>query len=153
MWLRGMEPTQCHSHNNTVAIYDEDARQYTPELQRCAQKLLTENVGTNHVGNGIAEVLKLAGKQPNKLPSQGTVRNINLQHLVIAQTKIAEDVSGKQHTTLETDESSKYGQKYGAYAMRDASGRPYVLGLRALATKSAKTPCVKRNTRSRPMGY
>ena len=61
-----------------------------------------------------------------------------MQRLVLAQQQIAEELPKDTATTIETDETSKYGHKYGAYAIRDSEGRPYVVGLRDLTTKSAK---------------
>ncbi|XP_041472634.1 uncharacterized protein LOC121421886 [Lytechinus variegatus] len=77
--------------SDTVELYDEDNKEFTPQTQRCVQSLLTENVGINHVGNVIREVLKLVDKKPNRVPSHSTIRNMNLQRLVIAQKQIAEE--------------------------------------------------------------
>ncbi|KAK3096973.1 hypothetical protein FSP39_005288 [Pinctada imbricata] len=51
---------------------------------------------------------------------------------------MAEIIPEKEDTTIETDETSKFGTKFGVYALRDDEGTPYVLGLRELTTKSAK---------------
>ena len=72
------------------------------------------------------------------MPSTSTVREMSVQRLLIAQQQVAEELTSQENTTLETDESSKFGQKYGAYAIRDPTGRPFVVGLRDLTTKSAK---------------
>ncbi|WAR13290.1 hypothetical protein MAR_027470, partial [Mya arenaria] len=40
------------------------------------------------------------------------------------------------NTTLHTDEASKYGSKWGAFATRDSEGNYTLLGLRDMATKS-----------------
>lgn len=124
--------------SDTVELYNKEGREFTFQAQRCVHALLSENVATNRVGNVITEVLKLAGKTADRVPSQTTVRSMNIQRLLIAQKHVAEDLSSKKSTTIETDETSKYGSKYGAFAIRDDEGRPYLVGLRDLATKSAK---------------
>ena len=72
------------------------------------------------------------------LPSQETVRSINIQRLVLAQHQIAEELPTQECTTIETDKTSKFGQKYRAYAIRNTEERAYVVGLRDLVTKSAR---------------
>ena len=83
----------------------------------------------------IKAVLEMADLSANRLPSTTTVNHMNIQRLILSQKQLAEEVSVEKDTTLETDETSKYGQKYGAYALRTKEGRPYVLGLRDLLTK------------------
>ena len=61
-----------------------------------------------------------------------------MQRLVLAQQQIAEELPKDTATTIETDETSKFGHKYRAYAIRHSEGRPYVVGLCDLSTKSVK---------------
>ena len=99
--------------------------------------MLNENIPTNRVSPCIGHVLHFAGIEPNKLPSPTTIRTMNAQRLVLAQKQLQE-FRDKENTTLETDETSKYGSKFGAYALRDETGRAYILGLRDLLTKSGQ---------------
>ena len=50
------------AESNTVELYDEYTKQYTPETERCVQSLLTHNVALNRVGDVITDVLKLVEK-------------------------------------------------------------------------------------------
>ena len=122
----------------TLQLYDEELNRYTTETQLCVHKLLENHVSTTRVGPVIAACLKLAGKTANRLPSATTVNNINIQRLNLSQKQIAEEFSTKENTTIETDETSKFGNKYGVFGLRDSEGTPFVLGLRELTTKSGR---------------
>ena len=63
---------------------------------------------------------------------------MNTQRLLLAQKQLQEEIAPALNTTLETDKTSKYGSKYGAYAVRTEEGRPYVVGLQDLPTKSGE---------------
>ena len=63
---------------------------------------------------------------------------MNIQRLWIARRQLAEEFASKENTTIETDETSKYGMKYGAFAIRDGHERSYLVGLRDMANKSCK---------------
>lgn len=56
----------------------------------------------------------------------------------MSQKQLSEEISKKENTTLETDETSKFGTKFGVYAVRESAGNPYVLGLRELVIKSGQ---------------
>lgn len=124
--------------SDVVELYDDISKEYTSETQRCVQSLLTNNVAISRVGSVITDVLQLAGKVPNRVPGKDYVRKVNMSRLLVAQRQIAEELPAHDSTTIETDETSKYGSKYGAFAIRDSQGRPYVVGLRDMLTKSAK---------------
>ena len=47
-------------------------------------------------------------------------------------------MSREKNTTLLTDETSKFGDKYMGYHTADSHGNMYVLGLREIETKSAQ---------------
>lgn len=99
---------------------------------------MNNHVSTTIVGPVIEACLKLVGKIPDRLPSATTINNMNIQRLVLAQNQLAESISQKENTTIETDETSKFGTQFGVYAVRDSEGNPYVLRLRELVTKSGK---------------
>ena len=63
---------------------------------------------------------------------------MNVERGILAQRQIAEELAQEENATLETDESSKYGKQYRAYALRTSEGNPYVLGLRDRLTKSGQ---------------
>ena len=127
---------QEEANNEIIECYDEDNNKYTTDLRNCVHSLLSHHVATTRVSSVIEAVLKMVGKKANRLPSTTTVNNMNVERGILAQQQVAEELAQEENTTLETDESSKYGKQYGAYALRTSEGSPYVLGLRDLLTKS-----------------
>ena len=60
--------------------------------------------------------VKLAGKKLNHdLPSESTIRNINLQRGIISGMQIREEIPAQENLTLSTDEASHYGRKYATF--------------------------------------
>ena len=91
------------------------------------------------MSNVIQICFDLAGKKPNHdLPSESTVRNINLQRDVISSMQIREELPTKQNLTLATHEASHYGRKYTTFNITGPDSKLYVLGLRDLLTKGEK---------------
>ncbi len=74
--------------------------------------------------------------EPTKLPSASTIDNWSVERGLLARKQIAE--TDYVNTTLHTDEASKYGNKWGAFATRNDEGDYLVLGLRDMATKSSQ---------------
>ena len=126
------------SNSPEVKTFDTNTKTFTPELQKCIFELLQHHVSSSHVSPVIQSCLNLVGKKANKLPSVSTVNNINIQRAWLSQKQMSEVLPSKEYTTLYTDETSKFGSKFGAYAASDMDGNYYVLGLRDLPTKSAK---------------
>lgn len=85
----------------------------------------------------IESVLKMTGKQCDRVPSKGSVITMNLQRLHLAQQHVGEVFTQEQDTCLLTDETSKKGEKYMGYEASDSSGKLWVLGVRDIASKSA----------------
>lgn len=108
-----------------MKLFDDSTLKYTPELQTCVHTLLSNHVSTTRVGPVIEACLKLVGKIPDRLPSVTTINSMNIQRLILAQKQLSEEISQKENTTVET---SKFGTKFGVYAIRDSEGNPYVLG-------------------------
>jgi hypothetical protein len=104
----------------------------------CVYSLLQHNVPATQIGATIEACLKLAGKEPDRLPSPSTIANMNIQRLCLAKKQLQEELSNKTNTTLHTDETSKTGIKYGGFSIRDNEGTYFALGLREMATKSAQ---------------
>lgn len=121
-----------------VKLFDEHTLKYTTKLQTCVHTLLSNHVSTTRIGPVVKACLKMVGKVPDRLPSTTTVNNMNVQRLIISQKQLSEEISKKENTTIETDETSKFGTKFGVYAVRDSTGNTYVLGLRELVTQSGK---------------
>jgi len=134
-WLRDCIQT---NEAGKLSLFDKDKGTYTPRLQKCVYQLLEHHVSATQMSDVIQSVLSLAGKQADRLPSASTVLNMNIQRLAIAQKQLAEIGREKKHTSLYTDETSKFGTKVGGYHIRDSDGSFYTLGMRELTTKSGK---------------
>ena len=115
--------------NETITVSDEDKRAFLPELQTCVYELLSNHVSSSKVSKVIEEVLKLAGKKVNHLPSTSSVQNMNLQRLTLSKKQLG-DLVDDGYVSLYTDETSKY--------IRDHDGHYFTLGLRDLVRKSGK---------------
>ena len=122
----------------TIPLFDLFSNSFTHDTSLCVYQLLQHHVSPNHVGPVLEACLSLTGKKANKIPSASTVNNMNIERGILAKQQLAEVITDKQNTTLHTDETSKYGDKYGAFACRDGDGIYYTLGLRDLCTKSAE---------------
>ena len=124
---------------DTVDIYNTKKQCFNEDLQRCVHKLLEHNVSVRQVSNVIQICFELAGKKLNHdLPSESTVRNMNLQRGVISNIQIREELPAQENLTLATDEASHYGRKYATFNITGPDSKLYVLGLRDLLTKGGK---------------
>ncbi|MES9902781.1 MAG: hypothetical protein ABW168_08870, partial [Sedimenticola sp.] len=119
-----------------VNIFDDVTKKYELPVHLCVYSLLDNHVSSEHVGPVIESVLKLVNKKPNKLPCASTVDSWSVERGILSKKHLSEN-SEKVNTTLHTDEASKYGCKWGAFATRDEKGNYSVLGLRDMATKSS----------------
>jgi hypothetical protein len=72
------------------------------------------------------------------LPSPSTVQNLNIERLILAQKQLNESLPNTENLTIYTDETTKYGTKFGGYHVSDSEGRMYVLGLRQPLIKSGR---------------
>ncbi|WAQ95680.1 hypothetical protein MAR_028370 [Mya arenaria] len=109
---------------NNCEFFYEKSKTYSLDLHACVYSLLDNHVALENVGDS------------NKLPSVGTIHNWSIERGIIAKQQIAES-SNEHNTTLHTDEASKYGNKWGAFASRDQQGNYTLLGLKEMATKSS----------------
>ena len=62
---------------------------------------------------------------------------MNIHRLSLSQSQPAQTLKSRTNLTLQTDEATKYGEKYMAYEAQDQYGDTYILGLRDLETKLA----------------
>ena len=92
-------------------MYDDQSKTYSIKTQECVFELLNSNATTSRISLVITSVLKLVGLKPNKFPSVSSLNNMNVQSLILAQTKLAEKFSEQQSTCLLSDETSKYEKK------------------------------------------
>ena len=114
--VKSLELEVTQMQLDTVDIFDSRRRCYNDNLQKCVHKLLEHNVSARQVSNVIEACLDLVGKKPNHdLPSESTVRKINLQRGVISSMQAREELPTKENLTLATDEASHYGRKYATF--------------------------------------
>uniref|UniRef100_A0A8W8L2R4 Uncharacterized protein n=1 Tax=Magallana gigas TaxID=29159 RepID=A0A8W8L2R4_MAGGI len=123
---------------DTVSFFDEQEKKYSVELRNCIYSLLQLHVSSQVCSQVIESVLSLVNIKANKLPSASTVQNMNIERLVLAQKQLSESLPNTENLTIYTDETTKYGTKFGGYHLSDSEGRMYVLGLRQLLTKSGR---------------
>ncbi|CAG2200332.1 unnamed protein product [Mytilus edulis] len=122
----------------TLTVFDVKSRKYTTILKQCIYELLQHNVSAAKVNPVIKSVLSLVNVQPNALPAKSTILDMNLQRLCLSQKHLAEVFSAEKNTTLLTDETSKFGNKFMGFEASDSKGNLWVLGLRDIETKSAE---------------
>lgn len=135
--LQMLEDEILKLNNEEIETWDSEKNCYTNEFREVVYKLLQEHVSSKHVSSVIEIVMGFCRKSPTKLPSPATIDRMNIERLSISQTQLAEVLPDKTSTTLYSDETSKYGQKYMGYHLTDENQTHYVLGIRDLATKSA----------------
>ena len=85
---------------------------YLPEFRHLIYILLGSNVPQSQVSNVIEKVLGFAGKKASSLPTEKTIRKMNLERGAVSQIHIGEKLE-KSGLTLETDETAKLGHKVG----------------------------------------
>ena len=83
---------------------------YSPEFRHLIYTLLGANVPHSQVSNVIDKVLCFAGKKASSLPTEKTIRKMNLERGAVSQIHIGEKLE-KSGLTLETDETAKLGHK------------------------------------------
>ncbi|XP_070177757.1 uncharacterized protein, partial [Littorina saxatilis] len=86
--------------------------------------------------NSVAE---LCGNKLTTLPYVRTIDIIGDQRLSLSYRHIEESLSTTKDTTLQSDETRKYGDTYEVFAIRDADKKEWVLGLREMVDKIADT--------------
>lgn len=102
----------------------------------CVMNLTNLKVPSEKVGNVIREVSKLCGKFPNSVPSVTAVSKIVDYTLIISHKQLNKVLEGKEHTTLYTDETRKYGKCIQTNVLTDET---YILRLRELFNKSGQS--------------
>ena len=128
---------QLKSDKNEVFKYSDN--RFSDSMQKCVHKLLEHNVGASQVPAVIEVCLDLSQKKPkHDLPSDSTIRKMNLQRGIISSMWIREVLPTKENLTFATEKASHYGRKYETFNVTDSDSKLYVLGLRDILTKSGK---------------
>ncbi len=123
----------------TVQLFNKDTNSFTNSTVECIMNLDNLNIANNKIPSAIKEVLKLVNKVPDRLPSRRTVDSLVRAKGVVARTQLAEVLPEKVNTTLYTDETRKFGKVYNVYIATDTDKDCYMLGLREMSNKSART--------------
>ena len=117
-------------------MFDTDSNSYTPSFNLCVMNLLSFGVGVHHVNNVIKSVGNLCGKTIDHFPSVRTINRIGDQRLSISYKQMAE-LKDEESTTLMSDETRKQGDVYEIFAVRDQTGKNWVLRLKEMVKKSS----------------
>ena len=124
------------SDNAPLNLFDDMENKFTNKTVETIMKLLDNGVATASVAPVIETVASFCGREPDRLPSRQFVDNVNVSRLAVVQNQTA-DLVDEQNLTLYTDETSKYGSKYMAYATTTADQKVHVLGMKQIPSKSA----------------
>ena len=127
------------SDNSELLLFDETTDKFTPQTRECVMNLTNLSVATKNVPGVIREVSKLCGKEPNRLPARQTVDDIVQSKVVLAHKQLSQVLPDKASTTLMSDETSKFGAKYEVYLASDENKDSYLMGLREISDKTART--------------
>lgn len=125
--------------NSELSLFDVESNRYTPQTRQCIMNLTSHNVSSENVGPVIKQVLKLANKCPNAVPSRKTVDNIIAEKIAIGQKQIGTTLIGQKNTCLYGDETRKFGKTYQTFLLSDENKNVYFLGLRDMLDKAAST--------------
>ena len=124
--------------DNKLVIFDTDSNSYTPSFNLCVMNLLSFGVGVHHVNNVIKSVGNLCGKTIDHFASVRTINRIGDQRLSISYKQMVE-LKDEESTTLMSDETRKQGDVYEIFAVRDQTGKNWVLGLKEMVNKSSQS--------------
>ena len=82
-------------HEPDKLVFTFKKNKYTPDVHKCVHKLLELNIVHHNVGPVIEAVLDMIGVTANHLPSESSVRNMNIERLVLSQEQIKESLLTK----------------------------------------------------------
>lgn len=71
-----------------IVLFDPVKKSYTPDTRQCIMNMTSYNVSSNNVGPVINEVLKLANRTPNVIPTRKTVDNIIVEKIAVGQKNL-----------------------------------------------------------------
>ena len=95
-------------------------------------ELLSLNVAIMKIEAVMRSVFKL---HPNRVPKHTTINSIIGEAHVIAQMQLGESLPSKAFTTLHSDGTSKFGQKYQMCTQSST----YTLGIREVSSETSQT--------------
>ena len=88
---------------------------YTDEVRQCCFALLSLGIGQKRIDAVIRSVMKLAGKEVQRLPAPSTINNMIREAGIISKLHLGEVIPQSTFNTLHTDGTAKFGEKFGAF--------------------------------------
>jgi hypothetical protein len=101
--------------------------------------LSSYNVSSENIGPVINDVLKLANKTSNAIPSRKTVDNIIVEKIAVGQKQLGTNLANQKNTCLYGNETRKFGKTYQEFLLSDENKNVYFLCLRDMIDKAAST--------------
>ena len=132
------EVFQAQESNNIITTDNHGA--FNSSVVKCVMELLDAKVSVHQVSPVINAVGELCGKSFSSLPSVTTINRINDRRASIAREQLS-NVSNEKNTTLQSDETRKYGDTYETFCL-NTSNKEYILGVREMSDKSANS-CIE----------
>ena len=108
-----LELHECMGESKTIQCFRNG--RFTDDVRECCMNLLALNVGINNISKVINSVLSLSGHTADRLPSPSTLSNMLLEARSLAHLQIGEEVPKEEYTTLHSDATTKFGDKYGSF--------------------------------------
>lgn len=120
-------------------VHAKEGGTVTNNCRETIISLLDQGIPYGRVNDVMKLVLRFAGMELVDSVSPRTVSRISDERLALSQVHLAVALPSKSSTTLSHDETRKFGDTYQTFNLHDKEGNSYVLGLREMADKSART--------------
>ena len=103
-------------------------------------ELIDYGVSFERIPMVLQSTSKLFGQTiASRVPSERTIREMNHRRLAISHMHLADIMPNKWDTTLLSDETPDRGATYEGFHIADEEGRVFVVGLREMPNKAART--------------
>ena len=124
----------AHAHIHT--FFKEG--KYVDSVRVCVMELLTNGVPVRRVETVLKTVLKMVGVSYDRLPKHSIVNNMLAEARGLAHLQLAEQLTEAPSSTLHSDGTSKFGQKYLGFQVA-TNEDSYTIGLKEVASGDAGT--------------
>ena len=111
---------------------------YVDSVRVCVMELLTNGVPVRRVETVLKTVLKMVGVSYDRLPKHSIVNNMLAEARGLAHLQLAEQLTEAPSSTLHSDGTSKFGQKYLGFQVA-TNEDSYTIGLKEVASGDAGT--------------
>lgn len=120
-----------------IETFDLEQNKYKDNVRQCCMELLSNNVSLARLAPVIRSVSSLLFNcEVPRLPSAGMLSSLLVEMKQISQIHAATEIAKDAYTTLHTDATSKFGQKYTGFQATTATGT-YSLGMSEMDIGSA----------------